>query len=45
MKMPPVHKCGPLQKWFVEIGVEELDCPAQILDPIEHLWDELKCLL
>jgi hypothetical protein len=25
----PVHKARSIQKWFVEISVEELDCPAQ----------------
>ena len=36
-----------IQKWFVEIGVEELDWPAQSPDPnpIEHLWDELELRL
>ena len=40
----PVHKARSIQKLFVEIGVEELDCPAQspYLNPIENLWDELK---
>jgi hypothetical protein len=37
MTMPPVHKARSKQKWFVEIGVEELDWPAQSpdLNPIE----------
>ena len=35
----PVHKARSIQKWFVEINVEELDWPAQSpnLNPIEHL--------
>ena len=28
----PVHKAWSIQKWFVEIGVEELDWSAQSLD-------------
>ena len=35
----PVHKTRSIQKWFVEIGVEELDWPAQSpdLNPIKRL--------
>ena len=40
----PVHKANSIQKWFVEISVEELDWPAQSPDltPIKRLWDELE---
>jgi hypothetical protein len=34
-----------IQKWLVEIGVEELDWPVQSPDIniiMEHLWDELE---
>ena len=37
----PVHKVRSIQKWFVEIVVEELDWPD--LNPIKHLKDELEC--
>ena len=45
MTMLKVHKVRSVQKcFFFEIGVEDLDLPAQNLDlnPIEHLWDELE---
>ena len=40
----PVHEARSIQKWFFEIGVEELDWPAQSpdLNPIEQLRDELE---
>ena len=36
----PVHKASSIQKWFVEIDVEDLSLPAQRpdLNPIEQLW-------
>ena len=38
-----VHKVRAIQKWFVELGVEALDWPAQRsdLNLIAHPWDEL----
>ena len=40
----PVHKARSIQKWFIEIGVEELDWPVQSthLNSIKHLWNELE---
>ena len=40
MTMPPCTKC--IQIWFVEIGVEELDWPAQSPDLNPNEWDELE---
>jgi hypothetical protein len=42
-----VHKARSIQKWFVEIGVEELDWPAQSpdLNPIEDPWEDLEARL
>ena len=39
-----MHKERSIQKWFVEIGVEELDWAADSsdLNLIEHLWGELE---
>jgi hypothetical protein len=42
-----VHKARYIQKWFVEIGVEELDWPGKSTDlnPMKNLWYELECRL
>ena len=39
-----MHKVRSIQKWFGEIGVEELDWLAQSpdLNPIKRIWDELE---
>ena len=44
MTMAPLHIARSIQKWFVKIGVKELDWPAQSPDliPIKHLWHELE---
>jgi hypothetical protein len=40
----PMHKARSIQKWFVQISVEELDWPAQSpgLNPIEHHCEKLE---
>ena len=40
----PVHMARSIQKWLVELGVEELDWPAKspVFNPIKQLWDELE---
>ena len=40
----PVHKVRSIQRWFIDIGVDEFDWPTQgpDLNPIEHFRDELE---
>ena len=40
----PVHKARSIKAWLDEFVVEELQRSTQILNlnPMEHLWDELK---
>ncbi|MCI4395828.1 hypothetical protein PGIGA_G00196500 [Pangasianodon gigas] len=40
----PVHKVSSMKTWFVKVGVEELEYPAQSpdLSHTDHLWDELE---